>query len=186
MQSFGKSVEIKALNEVSLATKYQEKMQYSKYIPKIAVKGHYELLKDDLSLLDPKWYIGIGVRWNLFDGLKAYNKGKKYKIERAINTEKINEANELLQLAEKNAKLSYQYAIKEIEMHNKSVQLAKNTYKMVSKQYRSGLVNMNDVLASLSDWQKEDFDKQKSLYNQRKAAIDFLYRKDQLIALITK
>ncbi|MGB7843501.1 MAG: TolC family protein, partial [Salinimicrobium sp.] len=48
--------EVKALEEAEKASLYKAKMEKSNYIPKLALKGHYELLEDDLSLLDPVWY----------------------------------------------------------------------------------------------------------------------------------
>ncbi|MBT8296330.1 MAG: TolC family protein, partial [Gramella sp.] len=60
--------EIKALEEAEKASLYKAKMEQSNFIPKVAVKGHYELLEQDLSILDPVWYVGVGVRWNVFDG----------------------------------------------------------------------------------------------------------------------
>src|SRR5690606_5895156 len=50
--------EIKALEEAEKATLYKAKMEKNNFIPKIAIKGHYEFIEDDLSLLDPKWFIG--------------------------------------------------------------------------------------------------------------------------------
>ena len=47
--------EIKALEEAEKATIFKAKMEKSNFIPKIALKGHYEFIEEDLSLLDPKW-----------------------------------------------------------------------------------------------------------------------------------
>src|SRR5690606_9469244 len=60
--------EIKALEEAEQATIYKSKMEQSHFIPKVALKGHYEFVEDYLSLLDPKWYVGVGIQWNVFDG----------------------------------------------------------------------------------------------------------------------
>ena len=73
--------EIKALEEAEKATIFKAKMEKSNFIPKIALKGHYEFIEEDLSLLDPKWYVGVGIQWNAFDGFKSKLKSIKTKIE---------------------------------------------------------------------------------------------------------
>ncbi len=79
--SADKRSEIKALEEAEKAALYKSKMEKSNFIPKLALKGHYEFIEDDLSLLDPKWYIGAGIKWNVFDGNQSRLKSKKSKIE---------------------------------------------------------------------------------------------------------
>src|SRR5690554_7634335 len=75
--------EIKALEEAEQAIVHKSKMQKSNFIPKVAVKGHYEFIEDNLSLLDPKWYVGVGVKWNIFDGTQSRIKAKKTELQRS-------------------------------------------------------------------------------------------------------
>ncbi len=175
-----KPIEISSLEEAVKAKNYQQKMSYSKYIPKIAIKGHYELTDKDLSMLDPKWYVAIGAKWQLFDGLKAYDNARKTKLEAKIYQEKIVQTRDLLNLATKNAKLNYEIGLKEIDMQHQAVDLAKSTYDMVSKQYKNGLTDITKVLTALTNWQTANFNLQKAYYQQRQAAIELLYRKDLL------
>jgi len=182
MQQQTKPVEIQSLEEVVQAKSYQEKMTYSKYLPKIALKGHYEFIEDDLSLLDPKWYVGIGIKWQIFDGLQHYGDAKKIEMDKEIYTEKIQQTKELLQLAGTNALLNYKQSMQQIEMNRTAVDLAKETYDLVQKQYKNGLTDISDVLQSLTKWQEAGFKLQKAVYNQRKAAVEILYLKDQLLA----
>ncbi len=181
-----KPVEISSLEEAAKAKQYQQKMAYSKYIPKIAIKGHYELRDKDLSMFDPKWYIGIGAKWQIFDGLKAYDDARKTQAEVKIYQEKIANAKELLNLASQNAELNYKIALKQIEMQKKAVDLAKQTYLLVEKQYQNGLTDITKVLSALTNWQKAKFNLQKTYLQQRKAAAELLYRKDLLTQLLNK
>jgi outer membrane protein TolC len=175
-----KTAELKSLEEVVQAKSYQEKMAYSKYIPKIAVKGHYEFIDDDLSMLDPKWYIGIGAKWQIFDGLKSYDNARKRKLDKEIYQEKIKETKDLLNLAQTNAKLNYELSLKQIKRYQEAVDLAKDTYDLVNKQYQNGLVSITELLDALTRWQKADFNLQKAYFNQRQAAVEVFYRKDLL------
>ncbi|MDL2285363.1 TolC family protein [Desulfovibrio sp. OttesenSCG-928-F07] len=44
------------------------------YMPTLYAYGSYELYRDDLTMLDPDWFIGIGANWKLFEGGTGHNK----------------------------------------------------------------------------------------------------------------
>lgn len=58
------------------------KVENSDYFPKVGVMGKYILGKENLSLVDTKWFVGVGVEWELFNGFQREHKIKasKYKI----------------------------------------------------------------------------------------------------------
>ncbi len=57
-------------------------VENSDYFPKVGVSGKYILWKDNLPLVDTKWFVGVGVEWELFNGFQREHKVKasKYKI----------------------------------------------------------------------------------------------------------
>ncbi len=57
-------------------------VERSDYFPKVGVSGKYILWKDNLPLVDTKWFVGVGVEWELFNGFQREHKIKasKYKI----------------------------------------------------------------------------------------------------------
>ncbi|AUC22824.1 hypothetical protein BTO15_12320 [Polaribacter sejongensis] len=57
-------------------------VEKSDYFPKVGVSGKYILWKDNLPLVDTKWFVGVGVEWELFNGFQREHKIKasKYKI----------------------------------------------------------------------------------------------------------
>ncbi len=57
-------------------------VENSDYFPKVGVMGKYILGKENLSLVDTKWFVGVGVEWELFNGFQREHKIKasKYKI----------------------------------------------------------------------------------------------------------
>lgn len=175
--------EIKALEEAEQASMYKSKMQKSSFIPKIALKGHYELIDDDLSLLDPKWFVGVGVRWNLFDGFESKLKSQKSTIERLKYKEQREEAEEVIALSAIKAQLGTESAIQNARVAQKEVELATATYDMVNKQYKNNLASINDVLNALSDVEKANFKLQQSYFNQRRAHADLLHANGILTSL---
>jgi len=169
--------EVKALEEAEKATLYKAKMEKSNFIPKLALKGHYEFIEDDLSLLDPKWYVGAGIKWNVFDGRQSWLKSEKSKIESQKYREQIEDANEMIALSIIKAELTYESSLQNIKIIQKEIELASDTYDMIDKQYKNNLVSINDVLDALNDMEKANFKLQESFFNQRRAVTDLLHAK---------
>lgn len=169
--------EIKALEEAERATEYKIKMEKSSFIPKVAVKGHYEFIEDDLSLLDPKWFIGAGIKWNLYDGGQSRLKSKKAQLENEKYREKIQDAEEMIALSIIKAELSLESSKQNTKIVEKEIELASDTYEMVNKQYKNNLASINDVLEALTDVEKANFKLQESYFNERRAATDLLHAK---------
>ncbi|WP_299391106.1 TolC family protein [uncultured Gelidibacter sp.] len=169
--------EIKALEEAEKATLYKAKMEKSSFIPKIAVKGHYEFIEDDLSLLDPKWFIGAGVRWTIFDGNQSRLNSKKTLLESQRYRDQIEDAEEMVALSITKAELTYQAALQNTTIVQKEIELANDTYEMINKQYKNNLASINDVLDVLNDVEKANFKLQESYFNERRAVADLLHAK---------
>lgn len=66
------------------------KVENSDYFPKVGVFGKYVLWKDNLPLVDTKWFVGVGVDWDLFNGFQREHKIKasKYKIAKVEEIDK--------------------------------------------------------------------------------------------------
>lgn len=169
--------ELKALEEAERATLYKSRMEKSKVIPKLAVQGHYEFIEDDLSLLDPKWYVGVGIKWNLFDGNQSRLESKKSLIEGQKYREQIEDANEMIALSIIKAELGYEASLQNTEIILKEIELASDTYDMIDKQYKNNLASLNDVLDALNDLEKSNFKLQQSYFDQRRAITALLHAK---------
>lgn len=169
--------EIKALEEAEKAAMYKAKMEKSNFIPKLALKGHYEFIEDDLSLFDPKWYIAAGIKWNVFDGNQSRLKSKKATIESQMYKESREEAKEMISLSIIKAELNYESSLQNNKIVQKEIELASDTYDMIDKQYKNDLASINDVLDALSDLEKANFKLQESYFKERRAVTDLLYAK---------
>ena len=169
--------EIKALEEAEKATQYQAKMLKSNFIPKVALKGHYEFLEENLSLLDPKWYVGVGLKWNVFDGNQSRLKRRKIQLETAKYREQIADANEMIALGISKAEISYEAALMNTKIVQKEVELAKENYEMVNTQFKNNLASINEVLDALNDVEKANFKLQQSYFQERRAVADLLHAK---------
>ena len=167
-----KRSEVLALEEVIIATEYQRKIERNEFIPKIAAKGHYEFIEDDLSLLDPQWYIGVGMKWSVFDGFTSKNKAKKIQYSKLKYEAQLTEATELIRLNETKATLSLNTIQQQIVMIQQEVILAEKMYHFVNKQYKNGLTSITDVMDALNDVEKSNFNLQTAFYQQQKARLE--------------
>ncbi len=172
--------EVKALEEAEKATVYKAKMDKSSFIPKVALQGHYEYLEDNLSLLEPKWYVGVGVKWNLYDGNRARIKSQKSNIESRKFRAKINQAEEMIELSVVQAQLNYESALQKTQIAQKEIDLAQATYDMVDKQHKNNLASINEVLDALTDLEKANFKLQETYFHQRRAMTELLHAKGTL------
>jgi len=67
------------------------KVENSDYFPKVGLYGAYNLWTDNLPLIeDYKWLAGVGLTWEVFDGLKREHKIKasKYKVSQVEEIDK--------------------------------------------------------------------------------------------------
>lgn len=58
-------------------------VEKSDYFPKVGVSGKYIVWKDNLPLVDTKWFVGVGVEWELFNGFQREHKIKASKYKSA-------------------------------------------------------------------------------------------------------
>lgn len=172
--------EIKALEEAEQASLFKAKMEKSNYIPKLGLKGHYEFLEQDLSLLDPIWYVGVGIKWNIFDGNQAALKSKKSLLESQKYREQRKDAEEMIALSIVQARLNYEAAQQNTVIVQKEVELARDTYDLTQKQYENALASVNEVLDALSDLEKAGFKLQESYFSERRTATALLHAKGAL------
>lgn len=172
--------EVKALEEAEKATEYKAKMERSHFIPKVALKGHYEFLEDDLSLFDPQWYAAIGVKWNLFDGGQARLNSRKTELEARKYREQIAEAEEMIALSIVKAEHAYEASLQNSRIAKKEIELASATLDLVNKQHRNDLASITEVLDALRDLERAKFQLQESYYNQRRAVTTLLHSKGLL------
>lgn len=150
--------EIKALNEAILATGYKKRAEYSEYIPKLFAFGRYEFYKDNLTLLDPEWYVGIGLRWTIFDGLAARNNAKQIKIDQQMLENQRNQTIEMANIKLEKERLDQKKNILLIENANKQVVLAADVLNLSTKQFEQGLITMNEHLAAITEYEKTCLD----------------------------
>lgn len=80
----------------------KRKADLGEYLPQVFAFGSYEVLRDDLSLLDPAWRVGIGMKLNLFSGGEKLARIRKDRLlEKEVAENEAHVADLLKQLTDK-------------------------------------------------------------------------------------
>ncbi len=166
--------EIRSLDEAILASKFKEKAERSEYIPKLAAFAQYEFRKQDLSLLDPRWYAGLRLQWNIFDGFATRDNARRIALERQAYEVQKESVQDLIQLGKAKAQHELKTANQRISMLNAQIALSADSYEFVAKQYNNGLTTMTELLNALNDLEKARFDIQQAYYDQRRSSMQLL------------
>ncbi len=166
--------DIKALDEAIIATKYKQYSELTDYMPKVVAFGKKELYKDDLSVFDPEWVVGVGVKWTLFDGCSATNAARQAKIDKQILETKKNEAEELVGLNLKKLLYEVEKNTDMISVAQQQIKTTEKSVKLSEKQLKEGLTTIREHLLVINDYEQAQLEYIKMLYQQRASVAEYL------------
>ena len=117
----------------------KRKADTGEYLPQLFAFGQYEVLRSDLSLLDPDWRIGVGLKLNLFSGGEKVLRYKKNRmLEKQVTETERNVSNLLEKLGDK----LYHSALKqEATLAHAPIRLeeAEENLRLANSRFSSGL-----------------------------------------------
>ncbi|MFD1631455.1 TolC family protein [Pseudopedobacter beijingensis] len=187
--------ELKALNSGIEAYKHKVKASQTWWVPKVqaaASLGYLNLFdtkitgKNELPLIGkpefradkieiaPSLVLGVGFKWDIFDGLKGKRDVQQAKIEvqKAVNEK--TEAEELLALNLIKNTTDYENSNAEIKVKQKQMQVAKGAFDVAEKEFKMGLVKASDLIGAQTDYQSSSLDYYQAVFNQRRSSIELL------------
>jgi len=133
-----------------------------------------ELYKNDLSMLDPEWYVGVGIRWNIFDGFEAHNSARQSKLDQNILEFKKKEAVELSDLNLKRISYDVQKNAQLIHITKNQVDISSEILNLSQKQFEQGLIPLNEHLTSVNDYEKARLDYIQAIAQERGSVVEYL------------
>ena len=140
----------------------------------LPVSGQPVQLGIDRLQAFPSYLVGVGFRWNLFDGLQGKRAVNKAKIEVRKAENERQEATELLQLNLSRAQTEYKLANKQVASGQTRLTLAEKALHIAQKEARVGLIKPTDRIAAETDYQQAAMDYYQTVFNQRRAAYGVL------------
>ncbi|MFA7420973.1 MAG: TolC family protein [Melioribacteraceae bacterium] len=144
----------------------------SAFLPTIAAFGKYEIYPEYLSSLEPRWAIGVQMKYNIFNGFKDY-----LKLQTAKHLEKEVEFAEAD--AQKKIELWVIKSYLEVE-NNKTrflkldatINLANENLRQNEKRFETGMGTSLEVIDARLQLEKIQIERELSLYNYYNALSD--------------
>lgn len=172
--------QLQALEEASKAQQSKHRMAMSGYLPVVYAFGKKEMITEDLSALDPEWAVGVGLKWNLFDGLQTYRDRQKAALDEVMAHNNYSSAEELLALKLEKTRQEYELAAQLIKVAVQKKNTAAKGLEIATRQYQNGLGSITERLAAETDYQNAALGLIQATYRQRMAAMEMLETAGQL------
>lgn len=169
-----KRPEINAMAEAVLAYSFKQKADLSSYLPNVYAFTKQELVKDDLSALDPEWVIGVGLKWTIFDGMNNYRESQKSKIDKQIAQNNLDNAKSLMKLGLEKSEYELEETNALINVAMQKKISSKKGLEISKKQYELGLGSISERLAAETDYQNSQLQLLQNIYDQRVACLNLL------------
>lgn len=139
--------DIEALRYQKKAADTRIKMKKGDYYPSIALTGGYLALdlQNTLTVTNALNF-GVGVSYNLADIFKNKSDVKLAKSQAQEIQYRLDEAQDQVDIAIKNAREEYTLSVQNYQVYKKSKNQAAENYRIVKDKYDNGLVDTNDLL----------------------------------------
>ncbi len=193
--TFSDRPELKALDASINAYDYKLKMNRNMFLPKIQAQAslsYSNLFNANLQTpfalpggenvnlelnefeLFPTYFLGVGMNWELFSGLKHTNEIQKAQIEKSIAEEEKSDVEEKLELFAKKMQVNFEVKNQQLLFKAQEREVAKNSLNLAIKSYRAGLISISDRLQTETEYQNAALNYYKLVVQQRMVAVDLL------------
>lgn len=180
---------LRSLQEKKKAARAGYYSELSEFLPHAAVFGKYELYPQYLSLLEPRWIVGIQVSMNIFSGMKKYAR-----TERAVHQEREVEyleadAHRKVNLFIHKRYADIQNAINRYEKLQRTLVLARENLRLMTNRFATGMASSLDVIDAQLIVEKNEVESKESLYQYYTALTDLytaIGNPQKMITLWTK
>lgn len=189
--------ELVALQAAIRANEYKIKAAKTWWIPKIGASaslGYFGLHNGHLQTKEPFLLTypnnlnhefqninaapifmgGIGLKWDLFDGGEGINATRRAKVELKMAENKRDDVQEKINLQLEKTKLELSIATDQIRIKEVSLQIAESSMVQAKKEFELGLIKSLDLLQAENDLQVAKMEYAQALFQQRRAAMNYL------------
>lgn len=146
----------------------------SKYMPDVALSGTYDLANKDLSPYLPKWTVGIGMNWSLFEGnARSHNlKSAKYKQDQVDEARMKVEEDILTGIRKYYQELAMQ--AEQIRSLETTLEFANSYLESQEKAFSEGFATSSDVVDANLLVAKTKIDQLQAMYQYDTTLADLL------------
>ena len=135
-------------------------------LPSISVFGTHELFEGRLnSTTDPKWIVGVGARWELFDGFGRVNRLRSARhLEEAAGFEHQRAKDDVATLVQQRYD-EYESALEQYQSLQTTVALAQESLRSERKAYEAAVGTSLDVIDAELSLSRAQVDRLNALYD---------------------
>ncbi|WP_437918321.1 TolC family protein [Sphingobacterium sp. LRF_L2] len=198
--------ELKALQASSEAYKYLYKKEKGALWPSIFAFGaanYLNVFQTNLRVKDypivgdinlsgnylkgsPNFMVGLGAKWEIFNGGQHKNNLKQVELDQIINATKQADVEEKFTLLLDKIKVSYNTTNLKLKVGNQQVKVASNNLQMASRQHDAGLIDVTELLAAENEWYKVSLNYFSHVLQQRSAVYELLHASGKLLQTINE
>lgn len=166
------SLKLLGTKKQMLEQKY--KASIGNLLPNIALAGEYQILQNDLTLVEPKWAIGVTASLNVFGGASDVNEIKATKAQiNSINSQNVDVKN-LVLTGVKNFYHQCESAKNDYDALKSSEALAKENLELCRVSFKEGLATSLEMLDAEIVLTKIKVAQAKAIFDYNKAYANLL------------
>jgi outer membrane protein TolC len=144
------------------------KQKYKVYLgnmfPNIAAFGQYQVLQNKLTLVEPKWAVGLNASLNVFGGCSDINEMKSAKLQMESVKSQIVDVKNLIRIGIKNFYHRCKSAKQDYQTLINGQALAEENLKFCRVAFKSGIATSLEVVDSELACKKIKIDKAKAIF----------------------
>ena len=122
----------------------------------------------------PNWIVGIGVKWEIFEGMQRKHRIDEAKLDMTLLEDKRKDSEEKLNLLLTKQKNDWQTQSEILGIARQRLHIATQNLERAEKQYKQGLLSINDRLSSENDYFAAALSLSQETAKQRELSIDLL------------
>jgi outer membrane protein TolC len=188
--------ELKAIDATLAAGKYRITAEKTWFVPKIQAAsslGYLGLLAGRINSSEPVlqggsklsgtlpnfnnlpvFSIGIGLKWDIFDGKQGRREVQKAEIELLKTANDKKDITEKLELNLAKCQTDYSVSKSRVTVSRTQQQTAQNALTQATAEYRTGLIKSSQLIEAEEDFRHAALGYAQAIYDQRRAAIALL------------
>lgn len=163
--------ELSGLDAAAEAFRYQADSKRAQSRPQLSVTGGYMALQNEFLNRDEFWMVGVGVRWNIFDGGQARKKASALSFKSNAVRQERNDLRSHIELQVRQSWLRLNETNDRKRFTARAVEQAEENLRVVKDRYRNGEGTNTEVLdaevlrsQSRSNHDNAGFDAKLALY----------------------
>ena len=137
---------LELIAQKEIMAKQAHAIEKSKFMPNVGAFGTYNMFRDKLPIIPPKFIVGVQAQINIFNGFKDVNKLKASKhLQKEVKNAKKYATQQIHLLVQSN----YTNALNQQKLYNShitTVDLAKENLRINTRRFEEGLGKSIDVI----------------------------------------